>query len=231
MSGKSTAGLLTASVMHTTDVAVRLSRRRPRRARPRPASIGVGRAARAQPGRDGAPLDAAEKISSVTIASSATRIAAPTTRSRSRDEDALDDEVRRGSRRRRSRRAWRSPRSGPPRSGCRPGSPAARPAPRPGGRAADSRMPIPRPASTRSASTSRMPAYVFVTIGGMPSAVRAMTAGTKPIPPRPSRTRAIGKTIPSHPTDGTARPTLATPMTAPAPRPVCPIHEPDRQAR
>ena len=56
-----------------------------------------------------------------------------------------------------------------------------------------------------------------------------MTAGTKPMPPRPSRTSAIGNTIPSQPTDGTARPMLATAMTGAGTAAGVPDPQPDRK--
>ena len=69
----------------------------------------------------------------------------------------------------------------------------------------DSRMPMPRPASTRSRSTSRMPAYVLVTMGGMPRRISAMTDGAKPSPPRPKRTSNGANTMPE-PADRRDRP-------------------------
>ena len=168
----------------------------------RPASSASARVACAARARRHAAR--CRKISSVPIARTATRIAAPTTRSRSRVKIPW---------------TMKGPRVPPPRSSQRRGRDDLDRGDRIAGHdhrqrdryfdqpnelrfaACPSRGP-PRPGRV----DPRMPAYALVTIGGMASSVRAMTAGTKPMPPRPSRTSAIGKTIPSQPTDGTARP-------------------------
>ena len=98
MSGKSTAGLLTVPVTYTGDVDGSGSVAAGSRNRdPRPAVPASGRCAPAEPGRDGAPLDHREDQLGADGqdrhqdrgADDAVEVAR---------EDALDDEVRRGSR-------------------------------------------------------------------------------------------------------------------------------------
>src|SRR5687768_1223974 len=91
-----------------------------------------------------------------------------------------------------------------------------------------SRIPMPLAASTRSRSTWLRPTYVLSTMGGMASATSAMSDGQNPSP-RPS-TRPNGKTIPSRPSDGIARPMLAMLTASTAPRPVWPMTRPTGSA-
>ena len=84
-------------------------------------------------------------------------------------------------------------------------------------------MPIARPASTVSRSTSRMPTYVLVTIGGMASRASA----TRVVPgPRPK----IGISPMRRASEGSARPTLAMPTASSSPRPVWPMTRPSGSA-
>src|SRR5688500_10830340 len=91
-----------------------------------------------------------------------------------------------------------------------------------------SRIPMPLAASTRSRSTWLRPTYVLSTMGGMASATSAMSDGQNPSP-RPS-TRPNGKTIPSRPSEGMARPMLAMLTASTAPRPVWPMTSPTGSA-
>src|SRR5688500_35720 len=91
-----------------------------------------------------------------------------------------------------------------------------------------SRIPMPLAASTRSRSTWLRPTYVLSTMGGMASATSAMSDGQNPSP-RPS-TRPSGKTIPSRPSEGMARPMLAMLTASTAPRPVWPMTRPTGRA-
>src|SRR5690606_6945132 len=69
-------------------------------------------------------------------------------------------------------------------------------------------MPIPRPASTSSGGVPAMPAYVFVNIGGTPSATSATQVGQKPNP-KPYWMLS-GKSSAMIANDGMARPMLMT---------------------